>query len=59
MGTLREASLVFMRFENGKILETQKSRVGYRIRDLELMPDQRLIASTDDGRLLIFTSPTS
>ncbi|NCV45076.1 MAG: glucose dehydrogenase, partial [Actinobacteria bacterium] len=50
---------VFMRFENGKILETQISRVGYRIRDLELMPDQRLIASTDDGRLLIFTSPTS
>ena len=59
MGTLREASLVFMRFENGKILETQISRVGYRIRDLELMPDQRLIASTDDGRLLIFTSPTN
>jgi glucose/arabinose dehydrogenase len=59
MGTLREASLVFMRFDNGKILETQISRVGARIRDLDLMPDQRLIASTDDGRLLIFTSPTS
>jgi glucose/arabinose dehydrogenase len=59
MGTLREASLVFMRFDNGKILETQISKVGARIRDLDLMPDQRLIASTDDGRLLIFTSPTS
>lgn len=59
LGTLREASLVFMRFENGKILDTEISRVGSRIRDLDLMPDQRLIASTDDGRLLIFTSSSN
>jgi len=56
LGTLREASLVFIRFENGKILDTEISRVGARIRDLDLMPDGRLIASTDDGQLLIFTS---
>lgn len=30
-----------------------------RIRDLEVLPDKRLIASTDDGRLLIFSSPSS
>lgn len=57
LGTLRESSLVFMRFENNKILDTQISRVGARIRDLDLMPDQRLVASSDDGRLLFFTSP--
>jgi len=45
-----------MRLENGKILDTEISRVGARIRDLDLMPDGRLIASTDDGQLLIFTS---
>ena len=59
MGTLRQASLVFMRYENGKILDSEIVSVGARIRDLEILPDQRLIASTDDGRLIIFSSPTS
>lgn len=59
LGTLREASLVFMRFESGKILDTEISNVGARVRDLDLMPDGRLIASTDDGQLLLFTSPTN
>lgn len=59
MGTLRQASLVFMRYESGRILDTEIVNVGARIRDLEVLPDQRLIASTDDGRLLIFKSPAN
>jgi glucose/arabinose dehydrogenase len=58
MGTLREKSLVFMRYENKKIIETEIVYVDARIRDLDVLPDKRIIASTDDGRLLIFTSPT-
>ena len=59
MGTLRQTSLVFMRYENRRILDTEIVDVGARIRDLEVLPDQRLIASTDDGRLMIFDSPTN
>jgi glucose/arabinose dehydrogenase len=56
MGSLREESIFFMQYEKGKILETVKVPVGSRIRDLELLPDQRIIASTDEGKLLIFKS---
>ena len=59
MGTLRENSLVFMRYENKNITDTEIVYIGARIRDLEVLPDKRLIASTDDGRLIIFTSPTT
>ena len=59
MGTLRQASLVFMRYENGMVSDTEIVNVGARIRDLDVLPDQRLIASTDDGRLMIFSSPTN
>lgn len=59
MGTLRQASLVFMRYENGKVSDTEIVNVGARIRDLEVLPGQRLIASTDDGRLMIFSSPAN
>lgn len=59
MGTLRENSLVFMRYKNKKIIDTEIVNVKSRIRDLEVLPNKRLIASTDDGRLMIFTSPTT
>ena len=59
MGTLRQASLVFMRYENGKVSDTEIVNVEARIRDLEVLPGQRLIASTDDGRLMIFSSPAN
>jgi hypothetical protein len=59
MGTLRENSLVFMRYKNRKIIDTELVYVGARIRDLEVLPNKRLIASTDDGNLIIFTSPTT
>ena len=54
MGTLRENSLVFMELSNSKIVRTQIVEVDSRIRDLELMPDGRMIASTDEGELLLF-----
>jgi hypothetical protein len=59
MGTLRETSLVFMRYQGGRIRNIETVNVGARIRDLEVLQDQRLIASTDDGRLLIFKSPAN
>jgi glucose/arabinose dehydrogenase len=52
MGTLREMALVFMTFENGKITSSETVNISARIRDLEVMPDQRIVASTDDGRLI-------
>ena len=55
MGTLREMALVFMTFENGKITSSETVNIGARIRDLEVMPDQRIVASTDDGRLLFIS----
>lgn len=59
LGSLRDESLYFMRYSNGKISDTDRVEVGARIRDLDLLPDQRLIATTDDGRLLIIASPIS
>jgi hypothetical protein len=59
MGTLRETSLVFMRYQGGRIRDIETVNVGTRIRDLEVLREQRLIASTDDGRLLIFKSPAN
>lgn len=52
MGTLREMSIVFMKFENRKITSSEIVDIGARIRDLEVMPDQRLVATTDDGQLI-------
>jgi glucose/arabinose dehydrogenase len=55
MGTLREMSIVFMTFENRKITTSEIVDIGARIRDLEVMPDQRLVATTDDGRVLFIS----
>jgi glucose/arabinose dehydrogenase len=43
-----------MELSNSKIVRTQIVEVDSRIRDLELMPDGRMIASTDEGELLLF-----
>lgn len=59
MGTLRENSLVFMEFSNSKIVRSQIVNVGYRVRDLDLLPDGRIVASTDEGNLLVFKSSES
>lgn len=53
MGTLRQQALVFLRFDGQRISERREVSIGARIRDLGLLPDGRLIATTDDGRLLL------
>ena len=53
MGTLKEQVLVFMKVSGLRITTTEQVSVDARVRDLEVMPDGRLIASTDDGRLLL------
>lgn len=56
MGTLRQESLVFMKFVGRRIVETVEINLGKRIRDLDVLPDARLIATTDSGELIIFES---
>ena len=56
MGTLLARSLVFMRFKNKTITDAKLVNVGERIRDLDTLHGERLIASTDSGQLLIFSS---
>jgi hypothetical protein len=56
MGTLLARSLVFMRYKNKTITDAKLVNVGERIRDLDTLHGERLIASTDSGQLLIFTS---
>lgn len=53
MGTLRQEALIFMRVANQRIVERREVPIGARIRDLDLMPDSRLVATTDDGRILL------
>jgi glucose/arabinose dehydrogenase len=53
MGSLRQEALIFMRYSNQKISERVEVPIDARIRDLDLLRDGRLIATTDDGRLLI------
>lgn len=53
MGTLKEQVIVFMQLSGVRIATTELVPIDARIRDLEVMPDGRLIASTDDGRLLL------
>jgi glucose/arabinose dehydrogenase len=55
MGTLRENSLVFMKLSDFKVEDIQIVEVNHRIRDLDLLPNGRILASTDEGELLIFT----
>ena len=53
LGTLREQVLVFMKVsEKFEVLETVQLDIGERIRDLELLSNGALIATTDSGKLL-------
>jgi hypothetical protein len=45
-----------MRYKNKTITDAKLVNVGERIRDLDTLHGERLIASTDSGQLLIFTS---
>jgi hypothetical protein len=56
MGTLAELSLIFIELtSNKKVGEVFKYNVGQRIRDLEVLSDGRLVASTDSGALLFIS----
>ncbi len=56
MGTLAEQALVFIELLTPNKVGTVSSfDVGHRIRELELMPDGNMVATTDDGKLLFIS----
>jgi glucose/arabinose dehydrogenase len=56
MGTLAEQALVFIELlRPNKVGAISSFDVGHRIRDLELMPDGTMVATTDDGKLLFIS----
>jgi glucose/arabinose dehydrogenase len=56
MGTLREQSLVFMTLDSSFTpTQTTMVNMGERIRDLDVLPNGAMIASTDSGKLLVMT----
>lgn len=52
LGTLRQEALVFIQLVGARVTRQLEVPIGARIRDLERMPDGRLAATTDDGRVL-------
>jgi len=56
MGTLAEESLIFLeRTSRRKIKEVERIYIGERIRDLDLISDGALVATTDSGKLLFIS----
>jgi glucose/arabinose dehydrogenase len=56
MATLKEQALIFIQLSNkNKVGQVASVDVGDRIRDLELLPDGRLAATTDSGNLLLIS----
>jgi glucose/arabinose dehydrogenase len=57
LGTLREEVLVFMKV-NAKMEVSESINVdfGHRIRDLEMLSNGSLIATTDSGKLITVTN---
>jgi glucose/arabinose dehydrogenase len=56
MGTLAEQALIFIELLTpNKVGAVTSFDVGHRIRDLELMPDGTMVATTDDGKLLFIS----
>jgi glucose/arabinose dehydrogenase len=56
MGTLAEQALVFIELLTPNKVGTVSSfDVGHRVRDLELLPDGTMVATTDDGKLLFIS----
>ena len=56
MGTLREESLIFIQLRNRTTVGAiEKVSVGERIRDLDLAPDGKILATTDSGQLLMIS----
>jgi glucose/arabinose dehydrogenase len=56
MATLKEQALIFIQLSSkDKVGQVTSVDVGDRIRDLELLPDGRLVATTDSGNLLLIS----
>ena len=56
MATLKEQALIFIQLSSkDKVGQVASVDVGDRIRDLELLPDGRLVATTDSGNLLLIS----
>lgn len=56
MGTLKEHALIFIQLSSkDKVGQVASVDVSDRIRDLELLPDGRLVATTDSGNLLLIS----
>ena len=57
LGTLREEVLIFMKLnEQFEVLESLRVEIGERIRDLEVLSNGSLIATTDSGQLITVTN---
>ena len=52
LGTLKESSIYRLRYEQGRIIFSEKVYVGERVRDLEQLTDGTLLLWTDNGRLM-------
>ena len=56
MGTLKEQALIFIQLSSkDKVGQVASVDVSDRIRDLELLPDGRLVATTDSGNLQLIS----
>jgi glucose/arabinose dehydrogenase len=53
LGTLREQVLVFMKVNEAfEVTETVRVEMGERIRDLEVLSNGALLATTDSGKMV-------
>ena len=58
LGTLREEVLIFMRInEKFEVVDSVRVEMSERIRDLEVLSNGALIATTDSGQLITVTNP--
>jgi glucose/arabinose dehydrogenase len=58
IGTLKDKSFWRIRVTaKGRVTDRERLPVGHRIRDLDVRRDGTLVASTDDGTLLVLTGP--
>lgn len=56
LGTLKEQAVVFIKVDqNLAVIAQEKVDVGYRIRDLEVLPTGVAVATTDSGQLLLIS----
>jgi glucose/arabinose dehydrogenase len=58
LGTLREEVLIFLKInEKFEVVESVRVEMNERIRDLEVLSNGTLIATTDSGQLITVTNP--